>query len=71
MKTRRKRRGVPENSGSSSGIQLSITEFFRSSKGTCQAKLGESSSSSSASKKQHKERVPNFSKSARRRLLFG
>nr|GMC80372.1 flap endonuclease GEN-like 1 isoform X1 [Ipomoea batatas] len=75
LKSRSKRRGVPENSGSSSGIQLSITEFFRSSKGTCQAKLGEnfasSSSSSSASEKEQQERVPNFSKSARRRLFLG
>ncbi|XP_019161085.1 PREDICTED: flap endonuclease GEN-like 1 isoform X2 [Ipomoea nil] len=76
LKSRRKRRrGVPENPGSSSGIQLSITEFFRSSKGSCEAKLGEnfagSSSSSSASEKEQQERVPNFSKSARRRLFLG
>lgn len=72
MKSKRKK----PKSESQQGVQLSITEFYRSSKVLCEAKppdntveCSEKKSGSSESKR--KEKTPNFSKSARRRLLFG
>ncbi|KAK2974760.1 hypothetical protein RJ640_027121 [Escallonia rubra] len=83
QKSRWKRIGIrseqtPEKSESTTvkSVQLSITEFYRSSKLRCRAKPTEnvaksSESSSGSSKGKRTECSPNLSKSARRRLLFG
>ncbi|KAM7512037.1 hypothetical protein LguiB_010912 [Lonicera macranthoides] len=83
LKSRRKKtssrsKGTPKNSESQTSrtVQLSIKEFYRSSKLLCQAKgtgsLAETSDSSSdSSKGKRNASSQNFSKSARRRLLFG
>ncbi|GMP61679.1 hypothetical protein CsSME_00024050 [Camellia sinensis var. sinensis] len=70
-------RGTPQNSESPTmrGVQLSITEFYRSSKVRCQEKAGGNlaenpKSSIGSSKGKRKASSPNLSKSARRRLLF-
>lgn len=56
-------------------VQLSITEFYRSSKGGCLAKAEESVAENSkhsvgSCKEKRKESSPKLSKSVRRRLLF-
>ncbi|GLT59554.1 hypothetical protein SLA2020_323660 [Shorea laevis] len=59
------------------GIQLSITEFYRSTKGQSQEKSGGDLSKTSvnlgdgSSKGKRKVSSPNLSKTVRRRLLFG
>ncbi|XWS77115.1 hypothetical protein CRYUN_Cryun01aG0234500 [Craigia yunnanensis] len=59
------------------GVQLSITEFFRSTKMQSQAKPGEDFAKHSnnpgdgSSKQKRKVSSPNLSKVVRRRLLFG
>ncbi|CAL5397929.1 unnamed protein product [Camellia sinensis] len=70
-------RGTSQNSESPTtrGVQLSITEFYRSSKVRCQEKAGGNlaenpKSSIGSSKGKRKAASPNLSKSARRRLLF-
>ncbi|XP_016480502.2 flap endonuclease GEN-like 1 isoform X1 [Nicotiana tabacum] len=73
-KSSRKRSVKPENSESPRGVQLSITNFYRSSK--VQATPGENESRSSkisadTSGERDKEPIRNYSKSARRKLLFG
>ncbi|KAF5946346.1 hypothetical protein HYC85_016574 [Camellia sinensis] len=82
MNTRKKKsgldcRGTSQNSESPTtrGVQLSITEFYRSSKVRCQEKAGGNlaenpKSSIGSSKGKRKASSPNLSKSARRRLLF-
>uniref|UniRef100_A0A5B7AYS1 Flap endonuclease GEN-like 1 n=1 Tax=Davidia involucrata TaxID=16924 RepID=A0A5B7AYS1_DAVIN len=82
MKSRRKKcssksGATPENSESptSRRVQLSITEFYRSSKVVCQAKAGEninknSENGNGSCEGKRKVSSPNLSKSARRRLLF-
>jgi flap endonuclease GEN len=61
---------------SSRGVQLSITEFYRSTKVQVQVKPGEDLPSFSSgqgdgtSKEKRKVSNPNLSKSVRRRLLF-
>lgn len=67
-KARAKSTSTPENSLSptSRSIQLNITEFYRSSKGDSIENLKDNSSSTG---KRH-DKSGNFSKSARRRLLF-
>lgn len=62
----------------SKGIQLSITEFYRSTKGQSQEKSGQDplstpslNPSDGSSKGKRKLSSPNLSKSVRRRLLFG
>nr|GEV62864.1 flap endonuclease GEN-like 1 [Tanacetum cinerariifolium] len=54
-------------SPTSKGVQLNITQFYRSSKGEPSESLKEKSSSV----EKRNARSGNFSKSARRRLLFG
>lgn len=83
MKSRKKKSGLdsigtPQNSESPAtrGVQLSITEFYRSSKVRCQEKAKENvaenpKSSIGSSEGKRKASSPNLSKSARRRLLFG
>lgn len=70
--------GTPKNSESqtSRSVQLSIKEFYRSSKLLSQPKGIEnltdtSDSTTSGSSKRKSSSSQNFSKSARRRLLFG
>ncbi|GER31287.1 flap endonuclease GEN-like 1 [Striga asiatica] len=68
----RKKKGTPEKT-ESPGVQLSITEFFRSSKTTvCQKKPEENAGSSRGSSEgKRKDSSSRISKSVRRRLLFG
>ena len=54
-------------SPTSKGVQLNITQFYRSSKG----EPSESSKDRNSSVEKRNARSGNFSKSARRRLLFG
>ncbi|KAL0397840.1 UNVERIFIED_CONTAM: Flap endonuclease GEN-like 1 [Sesamum calycinum] len=79
-KSQRKKSNVasertPENSESSAAsrnVQLSITEFYRSSKAVCPNKLEETAENSrGSSKTKRTDTSPRFSKSVRRRLLFG
>ncbi|XP_060218743.1 flap endonuclease GEN-like 1 isoform X2 [Lycium barbarum] len=75
-KSRRKRPGKTENSESPKGVQLSITNFYRSSKVPCHEKPGEGEagcpkiSADTSGEKRDKEPIRNYSKSARRKLLF-
>ncbi|PSS11728.1 Flap endonuclease GEN-like [Actinidia chinensis var. chinensis] len=83
MKSKRKKSGLeaggtPLNSESPTtrSVQLSIKEFYRSSKVLTQAKLGENLAESSENsigslKGKRKTSSPKLSKSVRRRLLFG
>ncbi|CAA0842627.1 Flap endonuclease GEN-like 1 [Striga hermonthica] len=70
----RKRKGTPEKP-ESPGMQLSITEFYRSSKTTvCQKKHEEDNAGSSRGSSEGKRKDSSssrISKSVRRRLLFG
>ncbi|KAL6499319.1 hypothetical protein OROHE_025982 [Orobanche hederae] len=62
--------GTPEKTGSS-GVQLSITEFYRSSKAVCQEKPDEGAAGSvGSSEGKRKGSSSRISKSVRRRLLF-
>ncbi|KAL0428941.1 UNVERIFIED_CONTAM: Flap endonuclease GEN-like 1 [Sesamum radiatum] len=62
----------PESSVASRNVQLSITEFYRSSKAVCTNKLEETAENSrGSSETKRKDSSPRFSKSVRRRLLFG
>ncbi|KAL0379594.1 UNVERIFIED_CONTAM: Flap endonuclease GEN-like 1 [Sesamum angustifolium] len=79
-KSQRKKSNVasertPENSESSAAsrnVQLSSTEFYRSSKAVCPNKLEETAENSrGSSKTKRTDTSPRFSKSVRRRLLFG
>lgn len=72
MKSKRKK----PKSESPLDMQLSITDYYRSSKVLCEAKSPENTANSSGNKSgssesKRKEKSRNFSKSARRRLLFG
>ncbi|KAK4371960.1 hypothetical protein RND71_007344 [Anisodus tanguticus] len=74
-KSSRKRPVKSENSESPRGVQLSITSFYRSSKVPCHEKPGESEAggpkiSADTSDEKDKEPIRNYSKSARRKLLF-
>lgn len=62
--------GTPKNSESSTSqsLQLSITEFYRSSKVLCENTLEENDLGASEGKR--KEPSTRLSKSVRRRLLF-
>ncbi|GFY90306.1 5'-3' exonuclease family protein [Actinidia rufa] len=83
MKSKRKKSGLeaggtPLNSESPTtrSVQLSIKEFYRSSKVLTQAKMGENLAESSENsigslKGKQKTSSPTLSKSVRRRLLFG
>ena len=83
MKSKRKKFGLeaggtPPNSESPTtrSVQLSIKEFYRSSKVLTQAKMGDnlaesSENSISSPKGKRKTSSPKLSKSVRRRLLFG
>lgn len=65
--------GTPKNSESSTSqsVQLSITEFYRSSKVLCQNKVEENAENDlGSSEGKRKEPSTRLSKSARRRLLF-
>ncbi|KAL2505539.1 Flap endonuclease GEN-like 1 [Abeliophyllum distichum] len=70
MKSSLQSEGTPENSESSTSrsLQLSITEFYRSSKVLCQDKREENAHGYSGGKR--KEPSTRLSKSVRRRLLF-
>ncbi|KAL3536885.1 hypothetical protein ACH5RR_000251 [Cinchona calisaya] len=75
LKETKSKRKKPK-SESPRGVQLSITEFYRSSKVLGETKSPESTAESSenksgSSESKRKDENPNFSKSARRRLLFG
>ncbi|KAL6569459.1 hypothetical protein OROMI_013973 [Orobanche minor] len=62
--------GTPEKTGSS-GVQLSITEFSRSSKAVCQEKPDEGAAGCvGSSEGKRKGSISRISKSVRRRLLF-
>ncbi|KAL6495452.1 hypothetical protein OROGR_030015 [Orobanche gracilis] len=62
--------GLPEKTGSS-GVQLSITEFYPSSKVVCQKKPDEDAAGSvGSSEGKRKGSSSRISKSVRRRLLF-
>lgn len=72
MKSKRKK----PKSESTPGVQLSITEFYRSSKVVCGKRPREdadegSENKSGSSDREREGKGPNFSKSARRRLLLG
>ncbi|KAL3381257.1 hypothetical protein AABB24_001402 [Solanum stoloniferum] len=74
-RSRRKRPMKSENSESPRGVQLSITNFYRSSKVPCHEKLEESETgcpkiSADTSRERDKEPIRNYSKSVRRKLLF-
>lgn len=74
-RSRRKRPMKSENSESPKGVQLSITNFYRSSKVPCHEKPeeGESGcpkSSTDTSGERDNEPIRNYSKSVRRKLLF-
>lgn len=72
-KSSRKRSVKPENSESPRGVQPSITNFYRSSKVqvTPGNETGSSKISADTSGERDKEPIRNYSKSARRKLLFG
>ncbi|MCD7461158.1 hypothetical protein HAX54_045410 [Datura stramonium] len=74
-KSRRKRPMKSDNSESPRGVQLSITNFYRSSKVPCHETPEESETrcpkiSADTSGERDKEPMRNYSKSARRKLLF-
>ncbi|KAK4379347.1 hypothetical protein RND71_001209 [Anisodus tanguticus] len=74
-KSRRKRPVKSDNSESPKGVQLSISNFYRSSKAPCHEKPGESEagcpkSRADTSGERDKEPIRNYSKSVRRKLLF-
>lgn len=74
-RSRRKRPMKSENSESPKGVQLSITNFYRSSKVPCHEKPEESETgcpkiSADTSRERDKEPIRNYSKSVRRKLLF-
>lgn len=74
-RSRRKRPMKSENSESPRGVQLSITNFYRSSKVPCHEKLEESETgcpkiSADTSRERDKEPIRSYSKSVRRKLLF-
>ncbi|KAG8391751.1 hypothetical protein BUALT_Bualt01G0219600 [Buddleja alternifolia] len=64
---------TPENSETSAsrGTQLSITEFYRSSKDVCPNKPEKNAAKGSGEGKRRKDSSSRISKSVRRRLLFG
>lgn len=58
-------------SSTSRGVQLSIKEFYRSSKLHNSSNPEEDAEKGSGSSEKRKDTSSRFSKSARRRLLFG
>lgn len=74
-KSRRKRPMKPEKSESPRGVQLNITNFYRSSKVPSHEAPGQSETgcpkiSADTSGERDKEPIRNYSKSVRRKLLF-
>lgn len=74
-RSRRKRPMKSVNSESPKGVQLSMNNFYRSSKVPCHEKPGESETgcpkiSGDTSGERDKEPIRNYSKSVRRKLLF-
>ncbi|KAL3829619.1 hypothetical protein ACJIZ3_018421 [Penstemon smallii] len=73
MKSRKRKSPKNLDSSASPSVQLSITEFYRSSKSVGQNKLEENAENNSHGSSAGKRKEPSsrFSKSTRRRLLFG